>query len=134
MERAAKYWRALYHLQSVTNVKIEFGKSGVGEKYADLEVERRGRPPANKMTTGRYRANTKHIQIQSIYKYRANTKHIQIQSKYKYRANTKHIQLHTDLTLSSADGQSWFDYILCVLSITKTILRDIQGDMENVWG
>ena len=68
MERAAKYWRTLYHLQSVTNVKIEFGKSGVGEKYADLEVERRGRPPANKMTTGRYRANTKHIQIQSKYK------------------------------------------------------------------
>ena len=60
MERAAKYWRGLYHLQSVTNVKIEFGKSGVGEKYADLEVERRGRPPANKMTTGRYKANTKH--------------------------------------------------------------------------
>ena len=31
MERAAKYWRGLYHLQSVTNVKIEFGKSGAGE-------------------------------------------------------------------------------------------------------
>ena len=95
MERAAKYWRTLYHLQSVTNVKIEFGKSGVGEKYADLEVERRGRPPANKMTTGRYRANTKHIQIQSKYKAYTNTEQIQIQSKYKAYTNTEHIQIQS---------------------------------------
>ena len=53
MERAAKYWRGLYHLQSVTNVKIEFGKSGAGEtgEICRFLAGRRGGPVANKMTT-----------------------------------------------------------------------------------